>query len=154
MSASSPKSRVPELLAAAGALLATVAVFLPWYSTDPQSRASNIDGVRGDLSMWTVHEAMRYVLLLLLVLVAVMAVATLLRGDRGLHEPSMVLGVNAIGIVLYFGFIYRPGTPMQTIDLAYGYWLAVAGVVAPLVVSSMRAKQSVRRSASPLSARA
>ena len=154
MSVSSPTSRLPELVAALGALLAAVAVFLPWYSTDPASRASNIDGVRGDLSMWTVHEAMRYVLLLLLVLIAVMALATLLRGAHGLHEPGMVLGVNAIGIVLYFGFIYRPGTPMQTIDLAYGYWLAVIGVIAPLVVSSIRAKQSARRSASPLSARA
>lgn len=154
MSASSPKSRVPEAIAAAGALLATVSVFLPWYSTDPASRASNIDGVRGDLSMWTVHEAMRYVLLLLLVLIAVMALATLLRGETGLHEPSMVLGVNALGIVLYFGFIYRPGSPMQTIDLGYGYFLSLAGVIAPLVVSSIRAKQSVRRSASPLTARA
>jgi hypothetical protein len=97
---------------------------------------------------------MRYVLLVLVVLVGLMSLATLLRGATGLHEPSMVLGVNAIGIVLYFGFIYRPGTPMQTISLAYGYWLALAGVVAPLVVSSIRAKQSVRRSASPLSARA
>jgi hypothetical protein len=154
MSASSPKSRGPELVAAVGALLAVVAVFLPWYATDPASRASNIDGVRGDLSMWTVHEAMRYVLLILLVLIALMSLVTLLRGAMGLHDPSMVLGVNAIGIVLYFGFIYRPGTPMQTIDLAYGYWVALAGVVAPLVVSSIRAKQSVRRSASPLSARA
>ena len=151
---SSSKSRVPELIAALGALLAVASVFLPWYSTDPASRASNIDGVRGDLSMWTVHEAMRYVLLVLVVLIAVMAVAALVRGDGSVHEPAMVLGVNAIGIVLYFGFIYRPGTPMQTISLAYGYWLAVGGVIAPLVVSSIRAKQSVRRSASPLTARA
>ena len=154
MSAPSPKSRVPETIAAAGALLATVSVFLPWYATDPDSRASNIDGVRGDLSMWTVHEAMRYVLLLLLVLIAIMSLATLLRGATGLHEPGMVLGVNAIGIVLYFGFIYRPGTPMQTISLEYGYFLALVGVIAPLVVSSVRAKQSARRSSSPLTARA
>jgi hypothetical protein len=97
---------------------------------------------------------MRYVLLVLLVLVAIMSLATLLRGEDGLHEPSMVLGVNALGIVLYFGFIYRPGSPMQTIDLAYGYLLSLVGVVAPLVVSSIRAKQSVRRSGSPLTARA
>jgi len=154
MPASSPRSRLPELVAALGSLLAILAIFLPWYSTDPSSRASNIDGVRGDLSMWTVHEAMRYVLLILLVLVAVMSLATLLRGATGLHEPGMVMGVNAIGIVLYFGFIYRPGTPMQTISLAYGYALALVGVLAPLVVSSIRAKQSARRSASPLSARA
>ena len=149
------KSRVPELLAAAGALLATVSVFLPWYSTDPRSRASNIDGVRGELSMWTVHEAMRYVLLLLLVLITVMAFATLLRGATGLFEPTMVLGVNAIGVVLYFGFIYRPGSPMQTISLEYGYFLSLVGTAAPLVVASIRAKQSgPRRSGSPIAARA
>ena len=148
-------SRVPELLAAAGALLATVAVFLPWYATDPASRASNIDGVRGELSMWTVHEAMRYLLLLLLVLIAAMTVATLLRRARNLSEPMMVLGVNALGVVLYFGFIYRPGDPMQTISLRYGYFLALAGIVAPLVVASIRAKQSgPRRSGSPIAARA
>ena len=154
MSASTPSSRVQELLAAAGAALATVAIFLPWYGTDPQSPASNIDGVRGDLSMWTVHEAMRYVLLALLVLMTVMALASLLGRAHGLVDPIMVLGVNAIGIVLYFGFIYRPGDPMQTISLRYGYFLALAGVTTSLVVASLRAKQSVRRSASPLSARA
>lgn len=149
------KSRVPELLAAAGALLATVAVFLPWYSTDPQSRASNIDGVRGELSMWTVHEAMRYVLLLLLVLMTVMSVVALLRGAKGMSEPIMVLGVNAIGIVLYFGFIYRPGSPMQTISLEHGYFLSLIGTLVPLVVSSIRAKQAgPRRSGSPVAARA
>ena len=154
MSAHSPQSRIPEAVAAVGAVLAIVSVFLPWYSTDPDSRASNIDGVRGDLSMWTVHEAMRYVLLALLVLIAILAVTALVRGENAVHEPSMVLGVNAIGIVLYFGFIYRPGSPMQTISLGYGYLVSVIGVVAPLVVSSIRAKQSVHRSGSPLTSRA
>ena len=155
MSATSSQSRVPEAIAAIGALVAIVSVFLPWYSTDPASRASNIDGVRGDLSMWTVHEAMRYVLLVLLVLIAVMAVIALVRGENAVHEPSMVLGVNAIGIVLYFGFIYRPGSPMQTISLEYGYLLSLVGVVVPLVVSSIRSKQSSpRRSGSPIAQRA
>jgi hypothetical protein len=154
MSAHSPKSRVPEAIAAAGALLAAVSVFLPWYSTDPASRASNIDGVRGDLSMWTVHEAMRYVLLVLLVLIAIMALATLLRGETGLHEPGMVLGVNALGIVLYFGFIYRPGDPMQTISLRYGFFLALAGIAVPLVVAALRAKAGMKRSASAIGSRA
>ena len=154
MATTAHKSRLPELLGAAGAILAIVSVFLPWYSTDAASRASNIDGRRGDLSMWTVHEAMRYVLLVLLVLVAIMSLATLLRGEDGLHEPAMVMGVNAIGIVLYFGFIYRPGSPMQTISLDYGYFLSLVGVIVPLAVSSVRAKQSVRRSGSPLTSRA
>lgn len=155
MSASKPTSLIPEIVAAAGALLATVAIFMPWYATDPASPASNIDGVRGELSMWTVHEAMRYVLLSLVVAMAAMSLLVLLRGARGLFEPIMVLGVNAIGVVLYFGFIYRPGDPMQTISLRYGFFLALAGVAVSLIVASIRAKQAgPRRSGSPIAARA
>lgn len=146
---------LPELTAAVASVAAVVAVFLPWYSTDPQSRVSNIDGRRGDQSMWTVHEAMRWVLLALVVLVAVMTVATLLRPHvaGNFSDPIMVMGVNAIGIVLYFGFIFRPGDPMQTITLEYGYFLALAGTAVPLVVSAVRAKAGLRRSASPIGSR-
>ncbi len=154
MSASSPTSRFPELLAAAGASLATLSLFMPWYATDPASRASNIDGARGDLSMWTVHDAMRWVLLVVLVLLTLIAVSALISGAAGMAEPAMVLGVNALGIVLYFGFIYRPGDPMQTISLRYGFFLALAGIAVPLVVAAMRAKAGMKRSASAIGSRA
>lgn len=149
-------NRLPELIAAVGCTIATAAIFLPWYSTDPQVAASSIDGVKGELSMWTVHEAMRYVLLAHLVLLVLMTWTALLREEdgKGLREPIMVLAVNAIGITVYFGFIYRPGEPMQTISLEYGCLLALAGTVPALVVNALRAREGVRRSASPIGARA
>lgn len=149
-------NRGPELLAVIGSIAAVVAVFLPWYRTDPASPASNIDGVRGELSMWTVHEAMRYVLLVHLVLLVILTVATLLAAGRrsGLHEPIMVLAVNAIGIIVYFGFIFRPGEPMATISLEYGCLVALAGSIPALAVSAVRSSAGMRRSASPIGARA
>lgn len=146
--------RIPELIAAAGAVVALVTVFLPWYATEERSVNSNIDGVRGDLSMWTVHEAMRYVLLLVVVLMLAMTVSALLRPDsaRGLAEPIMVLAVNAVGIVLYFGILYRPGEPPATISLRYGWFLALVATLVPLVVAARRAGR--RRSGSPVAQRA
>ncbi len=150
------RSRLPELAAAVGSLLALAAIFLPWYATDPQSRVSNIDGRQGDQSMWLVHDAMRWVLLVLVVLMALMTLSALLRpsGAAGFVDPIMVMAVNAMGIVLWFGFVYRPGDPMQTISLSYGWFLALAGTLTPLVMNAYRAKATMRRSAGIIGTRA
>jgi hypothetical protein len=146
--------RTPELIAAIGAVLALVAVFLPWYGTDPQSRNSNIDGTRGDLSMWAVHDAMRWVLLVLVVLMLAIAVAAALQPDnaRSLADPMIYVAVNAVGIVLYFGLLYRPGEPPSTISLRYGWFVALVGTLAPLVVAARIS--GPRRSSSPVAQRA
>ena len=146
--------RTLELLAAAGCLLALVAIFLPWYATEAQSVNSNIDGVRGDLSMWTVHEAMRYVLLLLVVLMLAISLVALWRpaSARSLADPMIYVAVNAVGIVLYFGLLYRPGEPPATISLSFGWFLALVGTLVPLVVAARRAGR--HRSGSPVAQRA
>lgn len=146
--------RTPEIIAAAGTVLALVAVFLPWYGTEAASLNSNIDGVRGDLSMWTVHEAMRYVLLVLLVLMLAMAVSAARQPDhaRSLADPMIYVAVNALGIVLYFGLLYRPGEPPATISLRYGWFIALVGTLAPLIVAARIS--GPRRSSSPVAQRA
>ncbi len=147
-------TRVPEAVAVAGSLLLAIALFLPWYVTDPHSAASNIDGVKGSLSGWTVHEAMRYAVLGLAVVQLVLSVAALARPQsaRDLAEAAMVMAVNSFGIVVYFGLIYRPGEPMNTISLRYGWFLALIGVVVALVAAVARVQASSRRRAgSPVS---
>ena len=149
------RSRLPELAATLGSALALAAIFMPWYATDPQSRVSNIDGRKGDQSMWLVHDAMRWVLLVLVVLMVLMTLSALVRPHEaaGFVDPIMVMAVNALGIVVWFGFVYRPGDPMQTISLRYGWFLALAGTLTPLVMNAYRAKATMRRSASPVGAR-
>ena len=147
-------SRLPELLSAIGSALLAVGLFLPWYATDPGNAVSNIDGVRGDLSGWTVHEAMRYAVLAFAVIQGVLSLIGLLRprAARDLAEATMVTAVNAVGVVVYFGLIYRPGEPPETISLRYGWFLALAGMVVTLVAAVYRVQKSSRRRAgSPVS---
>ena len=146
-------SRTPEFLSAAGSLMTAVGLFLPWYATDPDRTASNIDGVRGEISGWTVHEAMRYVILVLALIQLALALAALRPGAdlRALAEATMVMAVNSFGIVIYFGLIFRPGEPPATIDLQYGWAVATVGTVATLIGAVMRAQRSSRRrSGSPI----
>lgn len=130
-----------------------VGLFLPWYATDPDRPASNIDGVRGELSGWTVHEAMRYVILAFALIQLGLALAAMRNrtSARELAEGSMVTAVNAVGVVFYFGLIYRPGEPPATIELRYGWFVAAAGVLIALIAIVNRVqKSSRRRSGSPI----
>ena len=150
------RSRAPELLLVAGALLATLALFAPWYSTDPSYPTSAIDGVRGDLSGWTVHEAMRWVALALSLIPLVLGATALRSPDaaRSLAEIAMVTLVNGLGVVLYFGWLYRPGEPQQTISLAWGWWVAAGATVLALLGTLWRVQGEARRRAGAVPATA
>src|ERR1051325_2876030 len=52
-----------ELIAAVGALLLAVCLFLPWYKPDPNNPNAVIDGQHGALSGWDVYPIMRWLLL-------------------------------------------------------------------------------------------
>jgi hypothetical protein len=129
-----------ELIAAVGGLLLAVGIFLPWYRTSSDNANALIDGRRGDLSAWTVHPIMRWLLLAAavapLILVWIIVRDHELSWSRG--ELTAVVGIAAFGLIFYAGVIDRPGEPRGEISLGIGWFLALLGSILMIVGAAMR----------------
>lgn len=142
---------VDELLAMLGGVLLGGAQFSPWYdSVSPLASIAGFDGL-GAHSAWEVHAVLRW--LLLLVALAPFVLAYIVVRDHQLAwargELTAVLAIFALGIVLYVGVIDRPGEPPRQIELARGWWIALAGSALMLVGAARRTGESERRRKPP-----
>ena len=135
-----------EYLAVLGGLLLALSLFLPWYGTNPDNRNANIDGVRGTVTGWEAHPILHW--LLLAAAVAPLILAWVILRDHELSWPrgemTAVVGMVAIVLVLYVGFVDRPGEPSGEISLKYGYYLAVLGCALTIVGGALRASSTER----------
>src|SRR3954465_10842561 len=118
-----------ELIAAIGAVLLALGLFLPWYETNPGNRNAVIDGARGSLSGWSVHPILHW--LLLAAAAAPLILAWVILRDHELSWPrgemTAVVGMIALVLVLYVRVIDKPGTPRAQISLQIGWYLSVLG---------------------------
>ena len=134
-----------EWIAVSGGLLLAVSLFLPWYGTSDNPNAV-IDGARGDLSAWQVHPVLRW--LMLAAAAAPLILAWIVLRDHELSWPrgemTAVVGMAALGLVLYSGIVTRPGEPRSAIGLQIGWFLAIAGIVLMIVGGSKRAAEVER----------
>ena len=140
-----------ELLAMLGGLLLAGAQFAPWYDVvSPLASLAGHDGV-GTLSAWQAHAVLRW--LLLLVAIAPFVLAYIIVRDHQLSwargELTAVLAIFALGLVLYVGVVDRPGEPPGQIELAWGWWMALASSVLMLVGAARRTGESERRRKPP-----
>ena len=140
-----------EYIAVAGAVLLLIALFLPWYETNPDNAAANIDGERGTFSGWDVHPIARWLLLLLavspIILAWIIARGHELAWTRG--ELTAVGSIFGLGLVFFNGIVSKPGEPSSQISLEYGYWLTLLGILLILVGSVMRTGETQRRRRPP-----
>ena len=140
-----------ELLAMAGGLLLAGGLFAPWY--DVVSRLGSLAGFEGlgAHSAWEAHAVLRW--LLLVVAIAPFVLAYIIVRDHELSwargELTAVLAIFAVGLVLYVGVIDRPGEPPGQIELAWGWWVALAGSVLMLVGAARRTTETERRRKPP-----
>jgi hypothetical protein len=134
-----------EVIAAVGGVLLVIGVFLPWYATSANPNA-RLNGQRGDFSAWTAHPILRW--LLLAAAVAPIILAYIIARDHELSWPrgelTAVVGMTATGLILYFGFLSRPGEPSGEINLQIGWLVSLAGAVAMLVGGALRASGTER----------
>jgi hypothetical protein len=130
-----------ELIAAIGAVLLALGLFLPWYETNPDNRNAVIDGARGTLSGWAVHPILHW--LLLAAAAAPLILAWVILRDHQLSWPrgemTAVVGMIALVLVLYVGLIDRPGTPSGQISLKFGWFVSVLGCALIVAGGAMRA---------------
>jgi hypothetical protein len=140
-----------EYIAVAGAILLVIALFLPWYETNPDNAAANIDGERGTFSGWDVHPIVFWLLLLLavspIILAWIIARGYELAWVRG--ELTAVGAIFGLGLVFFNGIVSKPGEPSSQISLKYGYWLTLFAILLILVGSVMRTGESERRRRPP-----
>ncbi len=140
-----------ELAAMLGGLLLAGGLFAPWY--DSVSRLASVGGVAGlgAHSGWEVHDVLRWALLVMAIAPFVLAYIVLrdheLSWVRG--ELTAVLAITALGLVLYVGVVDRPGEPPGQIELAWGWYAALAGCVLMLVGSARRTGEAERRRKPP-----
>jgi hypothetical protein len=135
-----------EYLAVLGGLLLALSLFLPWFATNPDNRNAVIDGVRGSVSAFEAFPILRW--LLLAAAAAPLILAWVIIRDHQLSWPrgelTAVVGMVAIVLVLYVGFVDRPGTPSGQISLRPGFFLAVLGCALIVIGGAMRAGSTER----------
>ena len=135
-----------EFLAVLGGLLLALGVFLPWYETNPDNRNANIGGATGSFSAFDAHPILRW--LLLAAAAAPLILAWIVVRDHKLSWPrgemTAVVGMIAIVLVLYVGFVDRPGTPPGQISLKLGWFAAVIGCALIVAGGAMRAGSTER----------
>ena len=140
-----------EYIAIAGAILLVIALFLPWYQTNPDNAAANIDGERGTFNALDVHPIV-FLLLLLLALSPIILAWIISRGyelawTRG--ELTAVGAIFGLGLVFFNGIVSKPGEPSSQITLKYGYWLTLFAILLILAGSVMRTGETQRRRRPP-----
>src|SRR3954452_9398545 len=135
-----------EFLAVLGGLLLALGVFLPWYATNPDNRNANVDGATGSFSALEAPPILRW--LLLAAALAPMILAWVIIRDHQLSWPrgemTAVVGMIAVVLVLYVGFVDRPGTPSGQISLKIGWFVAAVGCALITAGGAMRASGTER----------
>ena len=135
-----------EFLAVLGGLLLALGLFLPWYATNPDNRNAQIDGVRGSVSGWAAFPILHWPLLA--AAVAPLILAWIIARDHQLSWPrgemTAVIAMIALVLVLYVGFVDRPGDPSGQISLRIGWYVSLLGCVLMVVGGALRASGTER----------
>jgi hypothetical protein len=141
-----------DWFAALGGIVLALSVFIrKTYEARPESPTANINGLKGTVSIWQVHDLMRWLLLLAaiapIVLLYILARDIKLSWPRG--EMTAVVGLAAITLILYTGVIDRPGDPSGEIELDWSWYTAAGGALAIAFGGALRASSTERKRKPP-----
>jgi len=139
-----------EWIAMAGGLILGLSLFLPSYGADAKNPNATLEtgegGVCGDhtCSYFQLHTITRW--LLLLAALAPFILAWIIVREHELSWPrgqvTSVTAIAAIGFILYFGLIDRPGEPSGAISLKIGFLGMLIGAGLMLVGSVIRQSET------------
>ena len=135
-----------ELIATAGGLLLIISIFLPWYGTDSSNPNVRIDGGTGTFSCWDVHPILRWLLLLAGIAPFILAYI-IVRGHQlswARGELTAVVAIAALGLLLFNAFGGRPGDPNSAVNLEWGWFVALLGILLMLFGSAKRSSETER----------
>lgn len=133
-----------EYVAVLGGLLLGVGLFIKWYEAVSKLAVFNGQKGLGTFSGWEAHGILRW--LLLAAAAAPLILAYIIARDHTLSWPrgqmTSVVAIAALGLLFYNGVIDRPGEPASQIELEWGWYVAMAGVLLMLAGSVMRQQES------------
>ena len=140
-----------EMFAAVGGLVLGVSIFIQkTYEARPENVHAQIAGLKGTVSIWQVHDIMRWLLLAAagapLILSWIIMRGHALSWPRG--EMTAVVAVAALGLIGYVAFVDKPGTVTSLVSLRLGVFVSFLGALLMLFGSALRAS-SVERPRKP-----
>ena len=141
-----------DWIAALGGIVLAASIFIQkTYEARPESPTAQINGLRGTVSIWQVHDLLRWPLLLAalapIVLVYIIARDHQLSWPRG--EMTAVIGLAATTLLFYVGVIDRPGEPSGQIELDWSWYTAIAGAAAMAFGGAVRSSETERKRKPP-----
>lgn len=139
-----------EIVAALGGILLGVSLFLNAYVPSDNPNAV-IEGSRAAASAWDVHTILKWVLLA--AAVAPLILTYIILRDHPLSWPrgevTAVVGIFAVGLIVYNGVLDRPGEPPGQIGLGIGFWGMIIGAFLLCAGGAIRSGESERRRKPP-----
>jgi hypothetical protein len=141
-----------EAVAVIGGLLLTISLFLTWYTLNNQYAAlHSCKGPNGSCSGWSSLGPLSVILLIAAVAPVVLAYIVLrghaLSWPRG--ELTAVCSIIALVLILFLGFIDKPGSPSGEIHISYGWFLGMLGGLLILTGALVRSQESGGRRRKP-----
>jgi hypothetical protein len=137
-----------EVIAIVGGIVLAVSVFLDWYTLG--NRFAALNGCHGpDTSCtgWRSLEVSRF--LLLAAAVAPLGLAWVIVRRHRLAWPrgelTAVIALLALTLIVFRGFIDRPGSPPGEISVGIGWFLALLGGLLILFGSVTRSRETTTR---------
>lgn len=140
--------RPVELVQLGAAGVVFVSLFMDWYTTDSAIPTANVEGHSGGVSAWAAHPVLRWLL------VAAMAAALLSAWQTiAAHEPgpgwhrgetSVVVAGVVVVLIVFQGWIDRPGDPPGAIGLGVGWFVAMAAALVAMGAAIARLPRAGR----------
>lgn len=139
-----------EIIAAIGGVLLALSLFADSYQPSENPNAV-INGAREAVTAWGIHDILRWVLLA--AAIAPLVLTYIVMRDHQLSWPrgevTAVVGIFALGLIVYNGILDRPGEPSGQISLAIGWYGLLLGALLVAAGGALRSGESERRRKPP-----
>jgi hypothetical protein len=141
-----------EAVAVVGGLLLAISLFLTWYTlSDQYASLHSCKGPKGTCSGWSSLGVLSVIIVIAAIAPVVLAYIVIrghaLSWPRG--ELTALCSIVALVLILFLGFIDRPGSPRGEIHISYGWFLGMLGGLLILIGALVRSQESGGRRRKP-----
>ena len=119
-----------EFIGFAGVGVLLIALFLPWFETNPDNPNAEINGQTGEFNAFDTYGTLDWLLVAACLAPFILA-WIVVRGHKLTWRPgeiTMIVGMTAFALIILNGVILgRPGDPDSEIDIKIGYIVGLLG---------------------------